>query len=438
LSGVFQQNPSKVGQFDNRKIVAVGAGDEFSLAVDESFQPWGWGRAEHGQLGFESRISRGGAESVKQSVFKPTIIDSLSELPDHSRPQRHQDSPSCEAPLLDIDLEWDLPDFAIIGSPRFSYGRKALDSALIQLHGFYRTSAVVWRCQDWGDWKSMATIYSQEKQWPQALECSLRSLAECGPPESIDKEVILHIFRTYQGNLLSETVNHHMSDFVERGVQMFSALIGHWESKKLDMSELEEILGKDLSIICFPLSLIIRDKKKFSFEFHMKVAKEVVEQMMNGAPKPEDLINSQHGTSKEKPTKDNFSSEALSSDTRLWTQVMRNLGKDVYKKSSVVLGGSSLNAFNKDMGSSVPVGDVLAFSCGHAFPEGDFESRVLIEFKERVKNFPLPIPQTLLQLQSCYKKSISYPVACPYCVFQHLRQLQLQECPDTPIKPWTL
>jgi hypothetical protein len=104
-----------VGLFDNRKIVAVGAGDEFSLAVDESFQPWGWGRAEHGQLGFESRISRGGAESVKQSVFKPTIIDSLSELPDHSRPQRHQDSPSCEAPLLDIDLEWDLPDFATIG-----------------------------------------------------------------------------------------------------------------------------------------------------------------------------------------------------------------------------------------------------------------------------------------------------------------------------------
>jgi hypothetical protein len=109
----------------------------------------------------------------------------------------------------------------------------------------------------------MATIYSQEKQWPQALECSLRSLAECGPPESIDKEVILHIFRTYQGNLLSETVNHHMSDFVERGVQMFSALIGHWESKKLDMSELEEILGKDLSIICFPLSLIIREYVNF-------------------------------------------------------------------------------------------------------------------------------------------------------------------------------
>ena len=40
-------------------------------------------------------------------------------------------------------------------------------------------------------------------------------------------------------------------------------LIGHWESKKLDMSELEDILGKDLSIICFPLSLIIREYVNF-------------------------------------------------------------------------------------------------------------------------------------------------------------------------------
>ena len=176
-------------------------------------------------------------------------------------------------------------------------------------------------------------------------------------------------------------------------------------------------------------------KRNFSFELHMKVAKEVVEQMMKGAPKPEYLMHSRHGLSKEKSTEEKFSPEGLSSDTRLWTQVMRNLGKDVYRNSSIMLGGSSLNAFNKN---SVPDRDVLAFSCGHAFPESDFESRVLLEFKERVQNFPLPIPQTLLQLQSCYKKSTSYPVACPYCVFQHLRQLQLQESPDIPIKPWTL
>ena len=31
----------------------------------------------------------------------------------------------------------------------------------------------------------------------------------------------------------------------------------------MDMSELEEILGKDVSIVCFPLSLIIRQYVAF-------------------------------------------------------------------------------------------------------------------------------------------------------------------------------
>ena len=40
------------------------------------------------QLGYESACSRAGAESVKNSVFKPAIIDSLSHLPDGPRPSR--------------------------------------------------------------------------------------------------------------------------------------------------------------------------------------------------------------------------------------------------------------------------------------------------------------------------------------------------------------
>lgn len=57
--------------------------------------------------------------------------------------------------------------FVPLGSPNLPYGRKALDAALVQLYRFYRTSAVVWRCQDWEDWESMATVFRQEEQWPQ-------------------------------------------------------------------------------------------------------------------------------------------------------------------------------------------------------------------------------------------------------------------------------
>ena len=55
------------------------------------------------------------------------------------------------------------------GSPHFPYGRRALDAALDQLYGIYRTSAVVWTCQDWEDWDSMATVYKREEQWPQVF-----------------------------------------------------------------------------------------------------------------------------------------------------------------------------------------------------------------------------------------------------------------------------
>ena len=183
--------------------------------------------------------------------------------------------------------------------------------------------------------------------------------------------------------------------------------------------------------------------KKFSFDFHMKVAKEVVSQIMSGSPRPEDLVNLQQDPSETKPHKET-TKEGLLSDTRLWAEIMRNLSKDVYKSSSILLTGSALRVFgdNTDTptGSSNTTatgGDVIAFSCGHAFTDVDFKSKVIIEFKEHVQNFPVPIPETLFQLQNCYKKLSQYPLACPYCVFQYLRQLQLQECPEVPIKPWT-
>lgn len=188
--------------------------------------------------------------------------------------------------------------------------------------------------------------------------------------------------------------------------------------------------------------MLSHSTKKFSFEFHLKIAKEVVDQVIKGSPKPEDLflISSQEDPLEAKPPNE-VTKEGLS-DTRLWAEVMRNLTKDTYKTSSFLLTGSALKTLSQDTAksSSSDVTDgsrgVIAFSCGHAFTEVQFESKILFEFKERVQNLPVPIPETLSQLQNCYKKLNHYPLACPYCVFQYLRQLQLQECPEVPIKPW--
>ena len=53
------------------------------------------------------------------------------------------------------------------GPPHTPYGPEALTAALEQLHGFYRSSVVLWRCQDWGDWRSAAKVHDIEQQWVQ-------------------------------------------------------------------------------------------------------------------------------------------------------------------------------------------------------------------------------------------------------------------------------
>lgn len=46
----IQTIPTAVNHFEEQKIIAVAAGDEFSLALDARWHPWGWGRAEQGQV----------------------------------------------------------------------------------------------------------------------------------------------------------------------------------------------------------------------------------------------------------------------------------------------------------------------------------------------------------------------------------------------------
>lgn len=80
-----------------------------------------------------------------------------------------------------------------LGSPNLTYGRKALDGALIQLYRFYRTSAVLWRCQDWEDWESMATVFRQEEQWPQVDMYASASICHLLIPLCINRFVFIFV-----------------------------------------------------------------------------------------------------------------------------------------------------------------------------------------------------------------------------------------------------
>ena len=48
-------------------------------------------------------------------------------------------------------------------------------------------SALLWQCQDWQDWESLAKLYDIEHQWPQAVSCSLNVLVQTKNQENVKR-----------------------------------------------------------------------------------------------------------------------------------------------------------------------------------------------------------------------------------------------------------
>ena len=122
----------------------------------------------------------------------------------------------------------------------------------------------------------------------------------------------------------------------------------------------------------------------------------------------------------------------LMPDSRITVSSVQQLSSGIYISAVV---------FN-----SLRTSDDGTYSCkanvSHSSPfindgVGSNTSTLIIQgIVERVQDFPISLPHTLKHLQLHYKQSSLYPSVCPYCVFQYLRKLQLQESPGVPIKPW--
>ncbi len=181
----------------------------------------------------------------------------------------------------------------------------------------------------------------------------------------------------------------------------------------------------------------------------------VSEQINAGVPSLEELVKQKQQAKGEvavssgspdsgsyrKPTS---SIDTVSNDSRLWNEMLRNLSKDVNKHIAVTVTESSLSSIrkfrqrNSEADVSARKDGIVAFSCGHAFSEIQFQEKVLIEFFERIQDFMAAMPHMVSFLQLYYKQCSSFTSGCPYCVFQYLRTAELKRDPTTPIRPWNV
>ena len=74
----------------------------------------------------------------------------------------------------------------------------------------------------------------------------------------------------------------------------------------------------------------------------------------------------------------------------------------------------------------------VVFTCNHNFPQYYMEDVILPEFKQRIQGLPKPLPETAQMLCHYYTQaSALIPAACPCCVYNNLRQEQLNLLQET-------
>ena len=90
--------------------------------------------------------------------------------------------------------------------------------------------------------------------------------------------------------------------------------------------------------------------------------------------------------------------ETSPNDSRLWLEVLRNLTKDLSRHSNITVPENSLSSIRNyrqkvTLQQDIPAkkDNIVVFSCGHSFSENQFLDKTLMEFQERVNDFPATI-----------------------------------------------
>jgi hypothetical protein len=419
--------PKAIDKLENHMVMCLSAGDEFSAGVDGSGITWVWGRNDSGQLGmdFGRRLQQPGK---KVCIFAPNPNPQIPKITYQMAfdkamsPDAH-----CDETLLHIDLDWKLPDFSSIGD---LYGRGALTQALHSLYGYYRTTHILSYCNQNEDWPSIIEICIKEKQWQQVIEWHLRSLSS--GDSVVQLTGVLSMVRDNLSLLVADSSKFvHTRDFIVNSSKLLEKLVSFWLKHELPMIELENTLFDFLSSLSYPLSILFKRKEykdTFSYKFTFQVTSQIIREISGGVPALSDILN----PPSVKSTIEKSTAEMSQGDLRMWSEVLRNLFKDLAKHDSLIVSDVQLTQRT----SENDVKSFVAFTCGHAFSENEFQRKVLHEFRERLEDFPRPLTQTNSLLLHYYKHSSKFSSACPYCVFQHLRQTQLQYSPGVAIRPW--
>eukprot|EP00058_Branchiostoma_floridae_P008976 XP_002594464.1 hypothetical protein BRAFLDRAFT_72132 [Branchiostoma floridae] len=437
-------------------VVAIAAGEDFSVAVDRSGKVWVWGRNSHGQLGIDMKQSSSSSSSssslgissfIGRDVLTPLQLQGIPGAIVLREEEDHDVSGEDEESLEDPEDDAGLPDLSTVDKGGPSYGRQALRAAIKHLGTFYQPHDVVRLCQDYEDWASAADIYDELNLFPQALVYRLKALRRADSEMSSD-EAVNHV-SSYITMVIEDSTGG--LDSSQRYQQLLEGVVEFWQEGGLDTAGLEPVLETHLPTLACPLFMVLHrgnretqtageapstlsvrncsepqtagetqstQSIRFSTSFHLKLTSAVTQQITQGKVPLEQeealqeaILGSNHSSLLPLPS----NSDNLVPEDKLWQEIMHNLQKDAGKRGCIQLSQSEAEAVFGDRRpkeeSRIPQKAVF-FTCGHSYREEDYREEVY-RFESRMKAHSAPLPLTTRLLCDHFNTNTQIPMACP-------------------------
>jgi alpha-tubulin suppressor-like RCC1 family protein len=403
--------PIPIPELKGKNIKAICCGENFTLALTDKGSVYSWGSGQYGQLGH--------GDMNDQPV--PKLVDSLNEILQY-RILRDRESDSSKATLVSDITTKPHPD----SEEEETYGQAILENTLkgwesgnsrIVNKVSYRTSVILERALQWQNYLAASLIAFQTKQWELGVYCRLKHL------ETTFVDVKDVESGTEERSALLELINILAKNAAQitNCEELFYQVLRYWNARQHPVKPLEEFLTQNStytvpllgSLLEMPTESIDRPLcLDFSLDFYLIITKKCLERMKNEY----DIAQNERV-----------------SEEKFWDSIKNNLVKDIGKKEKIVIPlpirqeGSEYGQDNK----------YVIFTCGHHFTRNYLNERVIPQLKQRLELLPTPLPITSKLVIADYAQSF-INLACPVCLYNHLRQKQSQMHPNARLEKWEL
>eukprot|EP00118_Oscarella_pearsei_P012776 m.96474 g.96474 ORF g.96474 m.96474 type:complete len:1516 (+) comp36911_c0_seq7:44-4591(+) len=415
-SGIYaiQQKPKPVNSLGKRTRL-VACGDQFTVALDADNHVWVWGREDEGQLGMELKSISNGSNC--KLVAKPTLLKGLPSQRKKANAEAEEFQQDADDILDSASIlgepDWDsLPDFGSLDPPQSVYDDNALREALKALHGDYGMERIVSYLTAWEDWKTLAYLHEQNKNWPQCLKYLMKNLGahkDAKPAVAEIYDAISFCTRAVESQDIGPV------ELRAQAAQLLEQMSLFWLESRLEVSDLEEILKEHMSVYGAPLCEILfcsteerstgMSQESFSAKFQLKVLAYITSQSSELMETRQDRVSADgSGFPYRHDDKE-----------KLWSEILSNLNKDLDRRSQIVLHGLPSRG---ELSGSL---DMVCFTTGKAYEKEYFDQVVLPQFRQQLKRVPGISVSSAKMLADHFQYSQQLAAASPDVVFDSIQ-----------------